>query len=377
MLRDTIWYNNGNNFLLIDDQIKIDSNYKAYNIDLNGELNGIPYSYNQKNSKQGDSILKIISKNSIITETELLYRKEKDYYDNLSTNIEMFIALLAIVFIFYATKRAKKYKENPFVETEDWVEIGTSQNTIENDGWVSKPIQKKYKPNYLTYYGNSLKFTEEQITTVLQKRFPYFSNLSFSEKTRFLARHKKFMKSKIFKIHDKSGYKEMPILLSATAIQFSFGLEEYLLPHYQFIHIFPDAFLGIVPTLRFLEGNVSGNTINISWNHYLQGNQDPKNGQNVGLHEIAHAYHFQNILASSDNDKNFANDFPKYFYSSNKIFELEKNNHNSLYSTYAFKNAEEFWAESVEIFFEKPSDLKEKYPTLYNNMCILLNQYPI
>ena len=60
----------------------------------------------------------------------------------------------------------------------------------------------------------------------------------------------------------------MPVLISAAAIQVSFGLEKYLLPDFPNIHIFPEEFIATEPSVRFLEGNVSDNCINISWKHF-------------------------------------------------------------------------------------------------------------
>ncbi len=166
----------------------------------------------------------------------------------------------------------------------------------------------------------------------------------------------------------------MPILISATAIQLSFGLEEYLLPHFKNIHIFPEEFLGIEPSIRFLEGNVSGDCINISWKHYLQGYENSTNGQNVGLHEMAHAYYCQNMICVEDRDKSFAAGYNYFSTHGESVFEIEKFSGKRLYSNYALKNLQEFWAESVEVFFEKPNAMKEQYPELYSTMCQVLNQ---
>jgi MtfA peptidase len=48
----------------------------------------------------------------------------------------------------------------------------------------------------------------------------------------------------------------------------------------------------------------------------------------------------------------------------------------NLYSEYALRNFQEFWAESIELFFEKPAAMKAAYPQLYNAMQSLLNQDP-
>ena len=60
----------------------------------------------------------------------------------------------------------------------------------------------------------------------------------------------------------------------------------------------------------------------------------------------------------------------------NKVYDLEKLPGWGLYSDYAMKDFQEFWAESVEIFFEKPLQMKALYPELYAAMSDLLNQDP-
>ena len=176
----------------------------------------------------------------------------------------------------------------------------------------------------LVYPGEELNFSDDILIGVLQKRFPYFNERSPQDKEKFLDRLKKFISLKTFVIHDRGGFREMPILLSASAIQLSFGLKEYLLPFFRFIHIFPAEFVGIQPTIRVLAGNVSGNRIHVSWKHFLEGFQYPHDGENVGLHEMAHAYYFQNFETGSDTDDNFTAHFASFNHCGNKVFETEK-----------------------------------------------------
>ena len=149
------------------------------------------------------------------------------------------------------------------------------------------------------------------------------------------------------------------------------------MPHFSHIHIFPEEFIGYHPTLRLLEGNVSGHTINLSWKHFLNGYQYPENGQNVGLHEFAHAYYYQYFDARENVEKDFVETFPLFDACGNKAFEAEKLQGNNLYSNYALTSFQEFWAESIEIFFERPGDMKQKYPDLYEALCEVLNQQPL
>ncbi len=249
---------------------------------------------------------------------------------------------------------------------------------VEEEELVVQPTAPAIsKAAYLTYYGDELDFTEESIELILTKRFSYFNKLSELEKNRFITRLQAFMDDKVFKIHDKNGFKEMPILISAVAIQLTFGLQKFKLPNFEFIHVFPREFMRTQPSISLLEGNVSGHAINLSWKHFLEGIENNKDGQNVGLHEMAHALYYQTFIVEENVDNNFRNLYDDFEADGNKVYNIEVSATLGLYSDYAHRNQQEFWAESVELFFEKPRDLKSHYPSLFESMKELLNQDPL
>jgi hypothetical protein len=96
------------------------------------------------------------------------------------------------------------------------------------------PNRKKSK-RPLTYYGDELDLSEQQLAAILTQRFPYYNKLSTDRQEIFLDRLQKFISEKTFRIHDEKGFKEMPVLISAAAIQLTFGLKRYLLPHFRYI----------------------------------------------------------------------------------------------------------------------------------------------
>lgn len=228
----------------------------------------------------------------------------------------------------------------------------------------------------LVYQGENLDFSEEVLRRVLLKHFPFYSRLIPPDQDKFLNRLRKFIKSKIFVIHDVKGYREMPILISAAAVQLSFGLNKFLMPHFTIIQIYPQEFIALEP-MRVLIGNVSGNTINIAWKQFLEGYKNRFDNSNVGLHEMAHALYYQNFEAEEHIDKIFQGSFHHFTALGDKVFEREKLLTIGLYSTYAMKNFQEFWAESIEIFFEAPDRLNKHYPDLYAMLCDLLCQDPL
>ena len=229
----------------------------------------------------------------------------------------------------------------------------------------------------LTYRGESLNFSDVELDSALQKHYPFYNRQDDSNRQVFLHRLKNFIAEKKFFIHCGSGFKEMPILVSAAAIQLTFGLKKYLLTHFENIHIYPEEFMRVTHSIDFLEGNVSGHNINISWKHFLDGINDPNDGANVGLHEMAHALYYQTFVAGENVDRSFHDLYKHFIQDGNKTFQQEQHKPGSLYSEYAIRNFQEFWAESVELFFEKPEEMNLHYPSLYQTICFLLNQDPM
>lgn len=279
------------------------------------------------------------------------------------------VGILALIWIII---RIRDGRSRSFVAFGSLVNNEADYDIVENQ---SNPAPST--PDCLVYPGHELNIADEDIIKMLNRRSRYYVALPAADKEKFLYRLKKFMSRKNFYIHDKSGFKEMPVLISAAAIQLSFGLDKYLLPDFPNIHIFPQEFIATEPSIRFLEGNVSDNCINISWKHFLEGFQSTADGQNVGLHELAHAYHFQNFSTGNQVDADFVADFSRFDDCGNKAYQNELLPGADLYSRYAMRNFQEFWAESVEIFFERPADLNYRYPELYEALRDILNQDPL
>lgn len=271
----------------------------------------------------------------------------------------LLLILLVIGLVFSRSKKARYRKE----EENQTGELAMDKEAVA----VSSP---------LVYQGEDLDFSEELIRKVLIKHFPFFNNLLHPDQDKFIARLKRFIRTKIFVIHDIKGYREMPILISASAIQLTFGLQKFLLPHFSIIQIYPQEFILMEP-MRILIGNVSGNTINIAWKQFLEGYKNRMDKSNVGLHEMAHALYFQNFETEEYIDKSFKDSYHHFTSLGDKIFEREKISSAGLYSTYAMRNFQEFWAESIEIFFESPEKIQQHYPDLYRLLCDLLCQDPL
>lgn len=107
---------------------------------------------------------------------------------------------------------------------------------------------------------------------------------------------------------------------------------------------------------------------------FLEGFHYPENGENVGLHEMAHALYGQVFWFDKRGHRHFRAAWLRFSEHAVIVFEAEKNTDEGLYSDYGIKSMHEFWAESVELFFEKPIVMQEQYPQLYQALCHLLRQ---
>jgi len=225
----------------------------------------------------------------------------------------------------------------------------------------------------ILFYGNKPGITDEDILRILTDWHPYYKNLHSSLQTKFANRVKQFIQKKIFIIRSKDGFKEMPVLTSADAVQLTFGLDDFLLPWFDFIQIYSEQYFDR-DSLKVLDGNVYGKTITVAWTQLLKGNSDDVDGVNVGVHEMAHALYFQKVVLDKK-DKMFKNIFAEVMKEGETIFS-KRSQQPLLFRDYAFRNMQEFWAESIEIFFEQPEYMQRIYPDFFNLIAKLLRQDP-
>lgn len=223
--------------------------------------------------------------------------------------------------------------------------------------------------------GRSLAITPEEMHTMLMKRSPYYANLHPDLQPRFLQRLRAFMNAKTFVIKDEKGFFEMPVLVSASAIQLTFGLNDFMLSFYRYVRIFPEAYFAH-HSFSFLAGNVQGNTITVAWSVFLKGFENQKDGSNVGLHEMSHALYFQKMVIDESFTPQFSKRFQHLISKCKAAHRMEVKNEKDLYTDYGSTDMQEFWAESVELFFERPQELHDHYPFVYDAMKHLLNQDP-
>jgi Mlc titration factor MtfA (ptsG expression regulator) len=213
-------------------------------------------------------------------------------------------------------------------------------------------------------------------TDIISRVIPYFNLLNESNRQKFLKRVYNFKNQKSFHFHGLDRAEDIEILISAAAIQVSFGLKNYLLPFFKDIHILSDAYQAIDSNETYI-GHVAPNGIYISWKYFVRGYADYSDGVNVALHEMAHALQHENFIKETGVDWDFRKDFEKLPAIFGPMIAQAIVQRKSYLRGYAFTNFREFWAVCVENFFENSQGLKDNLPQLYTILCDALNQDPL
>lgn len=213
---------------------------------------------------------------------------------------------------------------------------------------------------------------------LLQQSNGYYKSLPLALRRKFMERVVWFMNSKQFECVDLEFEERMPWLISAAAVQISFGLDKYLLDFFDSIFILRHHYSYGVYEKPF-EGHVNSQGIYLSWDNFLRGFDDYTDGDNVGIHEMAHALAYVNFMAGANDgqDAKFIQRFYQFSAVARPIFNEMQNGKSNMLNNYAATNYNEFWAVAVETFFEKSLQLKLELPDLYDALCRLLNQDPL
>ena len=206
--------------------------------------------------------------------------------------------------------------------------------------------------------------------------FSYFNELAAEEKKSFVQRVYDFKCSKQFHFVGMEENEDAAILVSASAIQVTFGLSNYLLSHFKNIYVLADAY-SMENDQELYVGHVAPEGIYLSWKHFVYGYSQKKDNVNVAIHEMAHALLHNNFFAQYGMDAHFRMNYEQFSTTTGPILAEVITQRRSYLRSYAFSNLHEFWAVSVEAFFDNPEGLKENMPELYKALCRVLNQDPM
>jgi Mlc titration factor MtfA (ptsG expression regulator) len=221
------------------------------------------------------------------------------------------------------------------------------------------------------------KFLVWRIHRLMTALNPYYHNLGKEGKAKFIGRLIVLLQQKKFRAKEgEVDSTEKRIIILGALVQLTFGLAKFTLPTFNLIRLFPRAFYS-----NYLRVNVKGltnrkGTISLSWLDTMKGVADPDDNLHLALHEWSHA-----LLIDHQDDhtqwlyKSMNDHIAKAEVFYEQINPLEIEDH--YLRAYAFTNEHEFFAVSVEHFFETPATFARELPDLFDIMCKLLNQNPL
>ncbi|MBI3510559.1 MAG: zinc-dependent peptidase [Bacteroidetes bacterium] len=206
-------------------------------------------------------------------------------------------------------------------------------------------------------------------------QFSYYNKLSNEGKKKFFDRVLIHLSKN--KVVGAEGYEpddKIKIMISATAAQLTFHIDKDWLASFDTVELHPTIFR-MNHNGPLMKGATTPNgIIRISVKDYLEGYRVGDDKLNVGLHEFAHALLIEYTASAEDYSDIKKLVFP-YEVIAAKEIELGPDSEHFL-RKYAFTNKHEFFAVSVETFFEAPKDFFATHPELYIVLTKLLNQDP-
>lgn len=218
-----------------------------------------------------------------------------------------------------------------------------------------------------------------QVRPVIDRYFDYYRRLPPRFQVEFELKLVEFMEMKEFIPRQmKEVTQEMKVLISAAAVQLTFGLPDIYLRHFSRILVYPDDYYSTI-FKRYHRGevNLGGGIIVLSWKSFARGYADNSDGMNLGLHEMAHALKLENGIFNAEYnflDEDILHEWNKV---ARNTFNEIRQGTETFFRAYGGASADEFFSVVVENFFERPVEFKTIHPQLYKFTVLLLRQDPL
>ena len=213
---------------------------------------------------------------------------------------------------------------------------------------------------------------------ILSNNCNFYSRLDSSEKERFESRVMLFLKEVTFSSRKMLLNNEIKLTVAGLAVSLTFGLYDWNYPLLKRVIIYPSTYYSKITKNKHKgEYNPSFKLIVFSWKDFKHGIKYESDNLNLGLHEFTHALYFSFLKSDSNDAIRFIESFNQILYHL-KDENLKKQLLEAKYfRDYAFKNKYEFIAVLIEHFFETPEEFKAKFPYIYENLMVMLNQNPL
>ena len=206
----------------------------------------------------------------------------------------------------------------------------------------------------------------------LERRVPFFRELSPGLRERFLEQLKLFAWEKEF--IGAGGFtitEEVRVVVAATAVRLVVHLDLSYYDRLREVIVYPDAFRIPDRTGVVLGEAKQWGTVILSWQSVLAGLRNPHDGHSTATHEFAHvldredgAFDGTPQLRQYSHYRAWASVMGEHFHKLRQGQRPER----QVMDDYGGLNEAEFFAVATESFFEKPRQMREKTPELYEEL---------
>lgn len=231
------------------------------------------------------------------------------------------------------------------------------------------------RPAFVHLYPFIKKLNSHQID-VLKKQFTFYNRLDAKNQKYFRHRLAVFIENKQFIGKDDFLITEdVKVLISATAIMLTFGFRDFIIKSIKNIIIYPTQYYSEINKVYHKgEFNARLKTLVLSWDNFIEGHSIEDDKLNLGIHEFAHAIHYNSMNQEDINSIIFVDTFNELRnnLSINAVFK-QKLITSKLLRSYAFTNDSELLAVIIETFIETPEEFRRLFPEIYNQVKQMLN----
>ena len=163
---------------------------------------------------------------------------------------------------------------------------------------LHQPLSSLFNKLYISRQQHKFIECETFYHSVVSKYIRFYNRLGLEDQRKFLFRTFLFRKSRRFHYIEVKESAEMPILISAVAVQLTFGLDKFMLNYFNDIYVLKDDYHYGFYSRPFM-GHVDQSGIYLSWDNFIKGISGQTPNCNVGLHEMGHAlayvtFHYRN-----------------------------------------------------------------------------------
>lgn len=206
----------------------------------------------------------------------------------------------------------------------------------------------------------------------------YYQQLNAEMQKVFVLRTMYFLKN----IHFRSSKEirlnyEIKVMVASGFIQITFGLRRYRLRSFETIYIAHKPYMyKDIGVLYHGDTNPKLARINLVWKVVEKGFLIPDDALNLSIHEFSHALILDNKNRMSFRKFYRHKDLILYLLAAKVEMHRIRDGKNSIFRAYGATNLMEFFAVSVEAYFEQTKRFAQENTLLFERMSLLLKQDP-